>query len=536
MDPVSLFLALAALVVGGVAGYLLASSRAAGARTTAAAREASLTSRLGSEESARTTAERTFSERLASEQRTWSERQCESERRHVRALAEAEERHAEEVSRLERAFEAERTRLATEADKRITELRADTKRISDEFDALSKKALAANAEAFLAQAEERLKRTQVEQSAELAKREEAVKSLVAPLEKTLSLVKEEMTTAEKSRLQAHAALSAQVQGMKESSEQLRTETNALVTALRAPQVRGQWGELQLRRTVEAAGMVDHVDFDEQVQLDGGAKRPDLVVSLPDGKQVVVDAKVAFNGYLEAQEARDDATRSERLAAHARHLRTHIDQLAAKEYWSHLDSSPEFTVMFVPAEVFLDEALKQDPTLLEHAFSKNVVLATPTTLVTLLRTVAYTWRQEQLATEAKQVFTVGRELHKRLAIFGGHLDQLAKKLNGTVVTFNKMTSSLDSRVVPQMQRFSALQGLDAGIEVPPPLEVMATAPQKPDLYQVEAGATEPAKPVAIDPDAERRAVLGERDSLDDHDLLAELAAIDESGEVGKRRRA
>lgn len=487
-------------------------SRSTTARSTLRAELAAAAARLSAEQEQRTTAERAFDLRLTEAVTARDDavrqvraeaaaREAEAERRHLRATAEFEERHAGEVERLQRAFGQEKERLLAQAEQRVAELRADSKRLADEFDALARKALADNAASFLAQADERLKRSQVEHAAELAKREEAVKSLVSPLEKTLSQVKEEMSTAERSRAQAHAALAQQVQGMKESSELLRTETTALVTALRAPQVRGQWGEMQLRRTVEAAGMVDHVDFEEQVQVAGGSLRPDLVVTLPDGKQVVVDAKVAFNGYLEAMEARDEETRAKRLAAHARHMRNHVDDLAKKEYWSHLAASPEFTVMFVPSEVFLNAALEQEPTLLEHAFSKDVVIATPATLVTLLRTVAYTWRQEQLATEAKQVFTVGRELHKRLATFGSHLDALAKRLNATVETFNKMTASLDSRVVPQLQRFSTLQGLAADAAVPAPLEVLATAPHKPDLYRVtdSPALQEDLDSSAIEPD-------------------------------------
>ncbi|GMA30552.1 DNA recombination protein RmuC [Litorihabitans aurantiacus] len=548
MDITSLLLALAALAVGGVVGFLLAQGRAASNASSASAEVSALTSRLEGAtaqleqvreagalalEEARGTHERT----AAQAREDAAARLGEAERRGARAVAEAEERHAAALESLERRHaeaeaqrradgEARETKLRADAEARIAELRGDTKRLADEFDALSKKALAANTEAFLAQAEERLKRTHGEGAAELAKREEAVKQLVAPLAQTLGQVKEEMTTAEKARLEAHAALAQQVRGMQESSEQLRTETSALVNALRAPQVRGQWGEMQLRRTVEAAGMVEHVSFTEQVQLEGGKLRPDLVVSLPDGKQVVVDSKVAFNGYLEAMEARDDATRAKRLLAHARHMRTHIDQLSGKEYWSHLEATPEFTVMFVPSEVFLNAALEQDPSLQEYAFERNVVPATPATLVALLRTVAYTWRQEKLAAEAGQVFAVGRELHKRLAIFGGHLEQLSKKLNGTVDQFNKMTSSLDSRVVPQVRKFSALQGLDTAFEVPPPLEVLAVPAQKSDLHVVELTDAEIARDRA-----EQQAALEAAGVQDD--LLGEIAGADDGDAASDR---
>ncbi|PWD52022.1 DNA recombination protein RmuC [Serinibacter arcticus] len=538
MDIATLLAALLALAVGAVVGYLLAQGRTSTARTAAAAEVAALTSRLEgataqlteAREASATAVEQARAAADAAVEQARADgigRVGEAERRGARAVAEAEDRHAATIEALEERHATAvgtleqrhaETVLALRADneKRVAELREDTKRLADEFDALSKKALAANTEAFLAQAEERLKRTHGEGAAELAKREEAVKQLVAPLAQTLTQVRDEMTTAEKARLEAHASLAQQVRGMQESSEMLRTETSALVNALRAPQVRGQWGEMQLRRTVEAAGMVEHVSFEEQVQLEGGKLRPDLVVSLPDGKQIIVDSKVAFNGYLEAMEARDDQTRAKRLAAHARHMRTHIDQLSGKEYWSHLDSTPEFTVMFVPSEVFLNAALEQDPTLQEYAFARNVVPATPATLVALLRTVAYTWRQEKLAAEANQVFSVGRELHKRLATFGTHLDQLARKLNGTVDQFNKMTSSLDARVVPQVRKFSALQGLEPALEVPPPLEVLAVPAQKSDLHAVELTDAE------IERDrAEQQAAL-EAEGVQD-DLLGEIAA-------------
>lgn len=529
MEPAVLLLVLLALVLGAAGGYLAAHLRAASARERALAQAAHLTAQVDSLQRERTTAEHTFSERLA-----------EGERRQARSLAEAEERHAKELDRALAVHAEAVEQLRADAAARLAEVRGDHKRLVDEFDALSKRALAANTESFLREAEERFKRTSTEQAAELAKREEAVKTLVAPLEKTLAQVREEVTTAERARLEAHASLTQQVKGMQESSEQLRTETTALVTALRAPQVRGQWGEMQLRRTVEAAGMVEHVSFEEQVQLEGGKLRPDLVVTLPDGKQIVVDSKVAFNGYLEAMEARDEKTRANRLAAHARHMRTHIEQLASKEYWSHLEATPEFTVMFVPSEVFLDAALQQDPTLQEFAFSKNVVPATPATLVALLRTVAYTWRQEKLATEAKRVFEVGRDLHKRFSVFGKHLTTTANRLNSTVEAFNSMTSSLDSRVVPALQRFTTLQGLEDLPAVPPPLEISARPAYKADLFEDGDGATEPARTMlpnepmpalpgapapALEADltaalAEQQAVFGDRTQPED-DLLAEL---------------
>ncbi|TDE94296.1 DNA recombination protein RmuC [Occultella glacieicola] len=414
-------------------------------------------------------------------------------------------------------------------------MRADQKRLSDDFEALSRKALAANTQAFLEQAEERFKRAQQAGDAELAKREQAVKALVEPLSRTLGEVRAEMTSAEKARLAAHSTLAEQVNQMRTSSESLRTETSQLVTALRAPQVRGRWGELQLRRVVEAAGMVEHVDFEEQetVATDDGNLRPDLVVKLPGGKQVIVDAKVAFSGYLEAMEAKDDAVRTKRLQAHARHVRTHVESLGAKAYWDHFENTPEFVVMFLPAETFLNAALEQDPTILEHAFERNVVLATPATLVALLRTVAYTWRQEMLAAEAQQVFTVGRELHKRLGTMGRHLETLSKRLNSTVDAFNKLNSSLDSQVITQARRFSALQGLEPAMDVPPPLEILAVPAQKSDVHgpEITSGPRRRRGSADARARAERDLVLGS--GSDDLLDLFESDGGDESDRDTKR---
>src|SRR5690625_255845 len=403
-----------------------------------------------------------------------SERLSAEAEAHQRELAAAERAADERADLQQAAHERELAAEQRRAAERVAELKSDTQRLSDEFEALSAKLLERTSTSFLEQAEQRWALARQQSEAELAKREEAVRHLVEPLTRTLGEVKQEMTTAEKERLSAHAALSEQVQAMRSTSEHLRTETSQLVSALRAPQVRGRWGELQLRNVVESAGMVEHVDFVEQdtYRTDDGVLRPDLVVTLPGEKHVVVDAKVAFNGYLEAMEARDDQVRNKRLGAHARHVREHIDSLGAKSYWEHVPHTPEFVVMFLPAEPFLNAALEEDPTLLERAFEQNVVLATPATLVALLRTVAYTWRQEGLAENAERVFTAGRELHKRLGTLGRHLNTLSKRLNGTVEAFNKFNSSLDSQLVTQARRFSQLQGFEGHLEAPPPLEVLA----------------------------------------------------------------
>jgi len=375
-------------------------------------------------------------------------------------------------------LEAER-RVAAE---RVAAAQADRTRLNEQFRALAADALRANSEQFMVAAEERLKRSQEAGAAELSQREDAVKQLVEPLTRTLDQVKNEVLTAERARLQAQSALAEQLRGMRESSDLLRSETTHLVTALRSSQVRGRWGEIQLRRVVEAAGMVEHVDFVEQSQVrtDDGRLRPDMLVQLAGGKNVVIDAKVAFLGYLDAVQAQDDTVRAERMAAHARHMRKHIDDLAAKEYWEQFSPTPEFVVMFVPAEAFLHTALEVDPTLIEHAMEHNVVLATPMTLVAMLRTIAYAWRQDALAANAQQVLTLGRELHGRLSTLGGHVGRLGRQLDGAVRSYNETVSSLESRVLVSARRLAELKVTDAELEPPAQIDRAARQLQAPEL--------------------------------------------------------
>jgi DNA recombination protein RmuC len=393
--------------------------------------------------------------------------------------AEARVRRAEVRAVESRALmEAER-RVAAE---RVATAQADRTRLNEQFRTLAADALRTNSEQFMVAAEERLKRSQEAGAAELSQREDAVKQLVEPLTRTLDQVKNEVLTAERARLQAQSALAEQLRGMRESSDLLRSETTHLVTALRSSQVRGRWGEIQLRRVVEAAGMVEHVDFVEQSQVrtDDGRLRPDMLVRLAGGKNVVIDAKVAFLGYLDAVQAQDDTVRAERMAAHARHMRKHIDDLAAKEYWEQFSPAPEFVVMFVPAEAFLHTALEVDPTLIEHAMEHNVVLATPMTLVAMLRTIAYAWRQDALAANAQQVLTLGRELHGRLATLGGHVGRLGRQLDGAVRSYNETVSSLESRVLVSARRLAELKVTDAELEPPAQIDRAARQLQAPEL--------------------------------------------------------
>ncbi len=260
--------------------------------------------------------------------------------------------------------------------------------------------------------------------------------------------------------------------------ELQRETRSLSTALRRPQVRGRWGELHLRRAVELAGLVDRCDFAEQVSLADGTRRPDLVVTLAGGRQVVVDAKVPLDAYLDATSSEDDGVRREALARHARQLRTHVDALAAKSYWRALPETPEFVVLFVPAESFLAAALETDGSLLDYAAGRQVVLATPTTLIALLRTVAHGWRHEALADQAREIHRLGQELHERLGTMSSHLDDVGRALTRAVGAYNQAMGSLESRVMVSARRFGALTLADD--EVVSPRQVEATTRRAPGL--------------------------------------------------------
>jgi DNA recombination protein RmuC len=414
------------------------------------------------------------------------------------ALAAAEEKAASartECARLSATLGHERTAAA----EKLALLYEGQAKLAEQFKALSAEALAANNQQFLVLADERLSKSRTQAAGDLEQRRQAVETLVEPLREALTRVQAQLQSVEKDRASAYAALRTQVEQMQSTSERLRVETATLVNALRAPQVRGRWGELQLRRVVEAAGMVEHCDFVEQesTTTEDGVLRPDLVVKIAGGKHVVVDAKVPFAGYLEAMEARDDATRSARLRAHARHLREHVDRLSGKAYWERFDPSPEFVVLFVPADAFLNAALEQEPALQEYAFERNVVIATPSNLVALLRTVGYAWRQEALAANAAQVFALGRELHGRLATMGGHLSRLGGQLESAVKAYNQTVSSMESRVLVTARRFSELKVTEGELSPPDQVSLAPRQVQAPELV-ASASDTLVALPAADPP--------------------------------------
>ncbi|MFI5843608.1 DNA recombination protein RmuC [Catenuloplanes sp. NPDC051500] len=315
-----------------------------------------------------------------------------------------------------------------------------------------------------------------------AQSQEAVARAVAPLHDALRRYEQRVADLEHDRVDAYAELREQVRAMNAVAGGLQTETKQLVAALRAPQVRGRWGEHQLRRVVEAAGMLEHCDFAEQVTTatDDGVVRPDLVVRLHGGRTVVVDAKAPFDGYLSAMEARDERTRDTHLDAHARHLRGHVDALAAKAYWTAFDDTPDFVVLFMPADTFLDAALQRDPMLLEHAFAKNVVLATPATLMALLRTIAHGWRHSELTRNATIVHGVARELYGRLSTLGDHVTKLGSSLEGAVTAYNRAVGSLESRVLVSARKLADLGVSRSVLDTPAQIEVAPRQPQAPEL--------------------------------------------------------
>jgi len=354
--------------------------------------------------------------------------------------------------------------------------------LAERFQALSAQALDASTARFLEVAEGRLQAANANASAELETRRAAVEHLVGPLKETLARVEAQLRESDEARTRSHAALAEQVSIARQTSEQLRAQTQALVTALRRPEARGRWGELQLRRVVELAGMSARCDFDEQVAVASadGPVRPDMVVRLAGGKNIVVDSKVSLAAYLEAAETEDEAGRSARMDAHARHLRDHVDRLAGKAYWAAVSPSPEFVILFIPGEAFLAPALERDPGLLEYALARKVHIATPTTLVTMLRTAQYAWQQEALSEHARAVFDLGRELYDRLAGLGKHVDRLGRALTTAVSAYNQTVGSLESRVLVSARRLADLGVVDGDLAAPAPVEETARVLSAPEL--------------------------------------------------------
>lgn len=368
------------------------------------------------------------------------------------------------------------------ADEKHALLEQARAQLKESFQALSSEALSRNNESFLNLAKSTLEKYQEGAKGDLEKRQQAINKTVEPVGLALKAFNERVEKIEERRTQTDASLKQQLQQLAESQVQLSRTTGSLVQALRAPQVRGQWGEMQLRRTVEMAGMINRVDFLEQASVDtddGQRQRPDMLINLPNGRQVVVDSKVPLAAYLDALQSDDPNVQKERMVAHARHIRDHIKGLSAKSYWTQFDNAPEFVVLFIPNETIFSAALEQDPMLIEQGVNNQVILATPTTLIALLKAIAFGWQQEAIAREAKEIAALGKELYERIGVVTGYFAKLGKSLDQTVSHYNKAISSVESRLLVTARKFEALDSA-----APDPLPEPAALEKQPALPKEE----------------------------------------------------
>src|SRR6266568_4492428 len=426
-----------ALAAGGTAGWFLAAWRLEG----------------------KTEGRITAAERLAEELRA----QTESLRQNLDGLQQKLKLEGE----LKAAAEARLSEAQANFEQRRMDLEEARQKLSDAFNALAAEALKSNNQAFIQLAKSTFETIHAQAKGDLETRQKAIDGIIAPLKESLTRYEEQIQTMERARQSAYGSLEELLRNLAGLNQQLQKDTGALANALKGgPQARGRWGEMTLQRVTELAGMSEHCDFTEQesFETEGGRQRPDMVVNLPNGRRIAVDAKVPLQAFLDAAAATNEKERGEHLARHGQYVRAHMNQLASRGYWDPLGPALELVVLFLPGESFFSAALEQDRTLIEDGMAKRVVLATPTTLIALLRAVAYGWRQELVEKNAQAISELGKDVHARMKVFVDHLATLGTQLVRAVESYNSAVGSLESRVLPSVRKFKEL-GAAAGEEIP-----------------------------------------------------------------------